>query len=73
MATATTTVSVTNLVINKVTSIEAFQQMQSAGLIQANELYLVEDTLPALTIGSHVYNGTTAVTINVYDGTYTQS
>ena len=73
MATLSATATVDTLIINKVTSLLAFQQMQASGAVQANQLYLIEDTPPALTIGPYTYNGTTAVNIAIYDGTYTQS
>ena len=42
MATQTNSQDLTNLVINKVASSEVFDEMVSNGLINANELYLVE-------------------------------
>lgn len=44
MATKTSTQNLSNLVINRVTSPTAFKQMVSAGQINTNELYLVEET-----------------------------
>ena len=47
MATKTSTQDLANLVINKVESQTAYDQMVAAGQINANELYLVEgDTIP---------------------------
>lgn len=42
MATQTSSQDLNNLTINRVTSPEAFEQMISAGVISANEFYLVE-------------------------------
>lgn len=74
-ATNTSTQNLSSLVINKVDSKQTFQQMVANNLVNPNELYLVqselENSMETLTIGSYTYDGSSAVTIPIYDGTYT--
>lgn len=59
MATKTSTQDLTNLVINKVESQTAYDQMVAAGQINANELYLVEgDTIPSPYTSNPAMDGT---------------
>lgn len=74
-ATNTNTQNLSSLVINKVDSKQTFQQMVTNNLVNPNELYLVqselENSMETLTIGPYTYDGSSAVNIPVYDGTYT--
>lgn len=59
MATKTSTQDLANLVINKVESQTAYDQMVAAGQINANELYLVEgDTIPSPYTSNPAMDGT---------------
>ena len=71
MATKVSSTPVQNLVINRVTSQEAYNQMVLAGLINENEIYLVETPRYKLTFGAgsaYVFDGTADVTVPVYTG-----
>ena len=72
MAVKTQSTPVHNLIINRVTSLEAFEEMQTAGAINENELYFVEEPRHTLTFGAggaYVFDGTQDVTVPVYTGT----
>ena len=72
MAVKTQSTPVANLIINKVTSQRAFDEMQAAGLINENELYFVEEPRHRLTFGAngaYVFDGSADVTVPVYTGT----
>ena len=72
MATKTQSTPVNNLIINRVTSAQAFTEMQTAGLINENELYFVEEPRHRLIFGAnqeYVFDGTQDITIPVYTGT----
>lgn len=71
MATKTQSIPVTNLIINRVATQRAFEQMQMAGLINENEIYFVEEPRHRLTFGAgqaYVFDGTEDVTVPVYTG-----
>lgn len=72
MAVKTQSIPVTNLIVNHVTSEKAFQEMQTAGLINENELYFVDETRHRLIFGArgeYIYDGSADVTVPVYTGT----
>ena len=73
MSTTSTAANINNLIINKVPNQDVFEAMRTNGDIQENQIYLVEGlySLPGLTIGNKTYDGTTAIHIDVYDGSYT--